>query len=499
MGKYNIVAIGGTGAKCLEAIVHLCSTGLGPDELFVLVVDSDESNGNIEKLKKVITNYQECYRILAPSSSIFRTKIDFSKEKITWSPARLGESLANYFRYDTLISSYKELGDICNLLYSQPELNLKWDKGFCGRSSIGAPVMSRIEELLHEPPWSDFIQNIEQNLGSGKDSRLFVLASIFGATGASGFPVVAGILREHFKNKKDLYIGGALLLPYFSFTVPPKQKGKGVFSAPEDFLLKTKVALTHYSYIWDMEPSPYDLVYLTGEKVQDRQEGETERRFAAGGPDQNNYAHFIELLAALSSFDFYSKTIDRGSVQQLATARVKEKVIEWRDLPSDDIKTMLLFFSTLAFSYRVFYHPLLIDLNLSKKPYLASWYVDHFLDTRLSSDIEKGNLKSVYDYFQTFLEWLYEICSSTGRELQFLNRNAFTESKNKDFKDLDDKYFKTLSPTDGCECSLGYDSLWNMLCNLTSATAEGPSSPAGRFTYLLYKASGEFCMKNYSM
>ena len=47
--KNFLIGIGGTGAKCIEHLVHSCSSGLGPDKLWVGMVDQDEANGNVNK------------------------------------------------------------------------------------------------------------------------------------------------------------------------------------------------------------------------------------------------------------------------------------------------------------------------------------------------------------------------------------------------------------------------------------------------------------------
>ena len=49
--KNFIIGIGGTGAKCLEQLIHCCSTGLGPDQLWAGMVDQDEANGNVSRTK----------------------------------------------------------------------------------------------------------------------------------------------------------------------------------------------------------------------------------------------------------------------------------------------------------------------------------------------------------------------------------------------------------------------------------------------------------------
>ena len=55
--KNFLIGIGGSGAKCIEHLVHCCSSGLGPDQLWAGMVDQDEANGNVNKTKILLDKY----------------------------------------------------------------------------------------------------------------------------------------------------------------------------------------------------------------------------------------------------------------------------------------------------------------------------------------------------------------------------------------------------------------------------------------------------------
>ena len=56
--KYFVIAIGGTGMRCLESFVHLCAVGLFDDkEINVLTLDTDAQNGNKERTESLIHLY----------------------------------------------------------------------------------------------------------------------------------------------------------------------------------------------------------------------------------------------------------------------------------------------------------------------------------------------------------------------------------------------------------------------------------------------------------
>ena len=55
--KNFIIGIGGTGAKCLEHLLHSCAAGLGPKNLWAGMVDQDEANGNVSRTKILLYKY----------------------------------------------------------------------------------------------------------------------------------------------------------------------------------------------------------------------------------------------------------------------------------------------------------------------------------------------------------------------------------------------------------------------------------------------------------
>ena len=55
--KNFIIALGGTGAKCLEHLAYSCAAGLGPEQLWAGMIDQDEANGNISRTKVLLSKY----------------------------------------------------------------------------------------------------------------------------------------------------------------------------------------------------------------------------------------------------------------------------------------------------------------------------------------------------------------------------------------------------------------------------------------------------------
>ena len=57
--SYYFVAIGGTGAKVMEALTHLCIAGLLPsnERLYISAIDPDVGNGNLERTATALNNF----------------------------------------------------------------------------------------------------------------------------------------------------------------------------------------------------------------------------------------------------------------------------------------------------------------------------------------------------------------------------------------------------------------------------------------------------------
>ena len=93
--KNFVIGIGGTGAKCLEHLLHCCSAGLGPEQLWVGMIDQDEANGNVSRTKVLLSKYQnlqdslrnETKNDLAKDSDLLKTKISSNADSV-WLPLK---------------------------------------------------------------------------------------------------------------------------------------------------------------------------------------------------------------------------------------------------------------------------------------------------------------------------------------------------------------------------------------------------------------------------
>ena len=103
-------------------------------------------------------------------------------------------------------------------LFTEQERTTNLDKGFRGHPAIGAAVMTEKMDINDEP-WKTILPQINAD----KNAKIFLFASVFGGTGAAGFPTIARLLQAELHKDGEgnciAKIGGALVLPYFQF--PP--------------------------------------------------------------------------------------------------------------------------------------------------------------------------------------------------------------------------------------------------------------------------------------
>jgi hypothetical protein len=177
--------------------------------------------------------------------------------------------------------------DIVNLLFSKENLEANLNVGFKGNPNMGSIVLNQFTD---SEAFKIFGQSFNQ------DDSIFIINSIFGGTGAAGYPLLLKLLRSgaaRIPNKeviKDSLIGAITYLPYF------KLKDGEIKS--QSFLGKAKAALDYYNRTI-INSKQINAQYFLGD-----QENNTTYDNHVGSKEQKNDSHFLELAGALSIFDF---------------------------------------------------------------------------------------------------------------------------------------------------------------------------------------------------
>ena len=333
MTTHFVLGIGGTGAKSVEAFIRLATCGLGPEAAWVGLLDQDRSNGNSARAMRVLSDYSQARAALrAPGeadlggSPLLGMRLEQPEAGWAWAPEeRSAASLSTAIGYPALPAAEQAL---VQALFTDEERRLQLDEGFRQRPALGAALT--LQGVTPESPvWRDLLAAL-QSAGHGGEVRVFLVASIFGGTGAAGFPTVARLLRSEIRRRNlegQVKLGGALLLPYFAFPPPPPGSGPAIQPDSSAFMMQARGALEYYAQLFRAE-RVFDRLYLVGNEPLIPL-----REYSDGGSSQANPPLLPEFVAGLACVDFL-RTQPDGEGQTLA-AGTGSGTVGWDDMPFD--------------------------------------------------------------------------------------------------------------------------------------------------------------------
>jgi hypothetical protein len=300
MAKLFVFAIGGTGSRVVKALTMLLASGVelrNTEAVVPVIIDPDSANGDLTRTIEILKAYKEIRdKSTSEKSGFFKTKLS-SLDSIQDS-----NDVFNTFKFDIdgvkeqlfkEFIGYSELDRnnraMASLLFSKNNLDADMEVGFKGNPNIGSVVLNKFKE-------SEFFRKFASSFQ--EDDRIFIISSIFGGTGAAGFPLILKNIRgadakiPHHHFLKNARIGAVTVLPYFGI-----EKGENTSIDSNTFVSKTKAALSYYATNVTGNNSINALYYI-GDRITNDQKG------ADGAHEQKNKAHFVELAAALGIVDF---------------------------------------------------------------------------------------------------------------------------------------------------------------------------------------------------
>ena len=305
MSKIYIFGIGGTGSRVIKSLTMLLASGvqMDSDAIVPIIIDPDVAAADLTRTVDLIHTFNNIRGKLTFTTD---TQCDFFRTEIRELLPGFRMNLENtqnlrFKEYIQLSTMDRANQAFAKILFSDDNLNSDMEVGFKGNPNIGSVVLNRFTQSVQ---FLDFASDFQ-----GGD-KIFIISSIFGGTGASGFPVLLKNLRtllqkdSQFPNGKeiqDCVIGAISVLPYFG--VKPKDES-AIDQAT--FISKTKAALTYYN----QNMSTIDLLYYLADDIKNKYENNE------GGENQKNDAHLMELAAALAIVDF-DKSIKERSPQTI--------------------------------------------------------------------------------------------------------------------------------------------------------------------------------------
>ena len=458
--SYYFVSIGGTGAKVMESLTHLCIAGLLPENerLYIAAIDPDVGNGNLERTSTALNNFAAFQNFsVGNDTPLFKNKISIVRP-FPWNPTGHDKTL------DDLIEFHrnKNAGKLYAALYTRRERSTTLNEGFRGHPSIGAAVLAK--NFDDRTKWTTLTAQIEKSLGEGDTVKIFLAGSVFGGTGAAGLPTVARLLRNNLADYADrISIGGVLILPYFSFT--PTDNFDALFARSENFLPNTKAALKFYAERENL----FDATYFVGDTMMT-----PVSEFSVGSANQRNEAHIVELYAALAAADFFARPINAPKIFKYICRHERDK-FSWDDLPTS--RERFVQFARFIFAYVHLIKPVLTDLVSGEaKSYKYPWFVD-MLD---GVNVTAPDVVNFSFYAEAFAAWLKQIETLNGREIFLIDPTMFEANPAR----LSDK--KLFAACDGIQSKVTLHEVWYRLTEpmKLDSTVNG----FGKFLRRLYEA-----------
>ena len=424
-----LIGIGGTGAKIVESALYLFSAGVGPSpKVIVGLVDQDNSNGNVvrtELLLKLLVRLRGHFaagranRIDWRSSeadggcSLFGIDMEpLFEETAHWRPAPDGmPTLRHVMQHQDMQDDERALFDLLfrdeGAAAADAEQTMNLAEGYRGRAHVGAAAL--VSALDHDQPeFLERLVELMQASAGGEEVRIFLAGSLFGGTGAAGFPTISRMLHKLRSTTNDkriqgdkVYIGGALMLPYFRFGPPGDPDANVITSA--QLLPQARVAIDFYEGLLQQE-RVFDRLYVSGwDQMFDLGYHEP------GRAEQRNPALLPELVGALAAADFFTRpAAELPAPAPLVAARRSRAGFAWADLPAHDSMKRMLYDRlgrTLRFAlwwhYRI--EPALDERNLFGG-LKAGWLKRLAGDTDWQVDTPEAR-KDLLQYTDAMLKW----------------------------------------------------------------------------------------------
>jgi hypothetical protein len=493
MSNY-LIGIGGSGAKCIEAVAHLGAAGVFAHKPHykckTIFVDPDKANGSLEKAQATLQAYLNASKIQRGNIDPFSLELTTFKERV-WTPLPDdgNRTLSALFNYKDPSEQGRSSAGLMDVLFTPSQITLDLNEGFRGNPSIGSAVFGATVDLAGEEIWQEFYDDLKRDSADSGGASVLLIGSVFGGTGAAGVPTIARLIKNHLDAAqiKNVRLGAIILLPYFSFG---EVRGADLQARVQEFLPNTQIALQYYH-----ERRYLDVlqgVYLLGEHVLS-----AVGLAKIGGKEQRNDAHPTELIAALAALDFFRNPSE--AVGCMLAARKAADLITWPDLPGPldmVLRTRLGQFIRFAYGYVGMVHQPLMQFLRSKNDVNTVWIPTFFPK---KSDVDYAQVAVQAEHLKTFCErfliWVGEIHNSLTRgvELQLAHATRFVDlvgdPPKVQLKASFDKEFRSivLPPSrEGLEFPQIYEGLGDAKPSDTKATAG-----FGELVNELYRLCGE--------
>ena len=395
MAKLYVFGIGGTGVRVLRSLTMLLAAGVDTNGYTIvpIVIDPDHANGNLTQTVTLMDEYVSIRKSLTFAGNnrnrFFSTEIEKVLPNFTMPVNKTNNQSFQDF-IDLAGMQDKANQAMARMLFSDENLNSDMKVGFEGNPNIGSVVLNQITK---SQDFLQFAQSFQPN------DKVFIISSIFGGTGASGFPLLLKTMRNdrNIPNHAAInqaVIGAITVLPYFKLT----QDGNSPIDSAS-FISKSKSALAYYDRTI-ANNNEINALYFIGDTAAKTYNN------IKGGVGQTNQAHAIELLSASAILDFIHKGYSVND------HRYMELGVE----DTTGALTLKSFYNGLSGMFR---YPLtqfaLFALGMNKdKAFLSSKQLKKNTDLGLDDHFYRNVfVGKVIGFLQLYTDWLNEMKTNT--------------------------------------------------------------------------------------
>ena len=378
MNRLFIFCIGGTGSRVLKNLIMLLASGaeINAKEIVPIIIDPDSGNGDLNRTIKILKEYRSLNQH-SSANGFFSTKITLMNEldgDLDENSVKLEIENTNNMSFQNFIG-FQQVSDankdFLSMLFSQENLDADMNVGFKGNPNIGSVVLN---QLNLSPVYKAFVTHFTEN------DNVFIISSIFGGTGAAGFPLLLKNIRTNQNNNhlSTTKIGSLTVLPYFKVS---EDENSAISS--NGWISKSKAALNYYFSA--IKP---DSIFYIGEK-----HGATEKN-SDGAASQKNKSHFVELAGSMSIFKFCQSPGEQQCYEYGINDDTEPIIFKHLHGPSSSLIRDRL---TKLILFKTYYNDLITDIKNNNLPYVSKL------------DLNELNNSSLESFFNHFQEWLSEL------------------------------------------------------------------------------------------
>lgn len=401
MAKLYVFGIGGTGSRVLRSLTMMLASGvqISASEIVPVVIDPDQANADLTRTITLMNDYAQINSMLTFSegnqNQFFKTRLEKLLNNYTLVIKDTNDK--EFRQFIDLSSMSMENQAMTQMLFSDKNLHSSMEVGFKGNPNIGSVVLNQI---VNSDGFTTFANSFEQG------DKIFIISSIFGGTGSSGFPLLLKTLRKNksipnFANINQAVIGAVTVLPYFRL-----ENNEDSEIDSSTFISKARSALSYYEKNISANHQINALYYLADDLTNTYENNE-------GGANQQNAAHLIEFMAATAIVDFCNDEFSLDStIHKEVGLRKAGTNITFND-----------FYDGLCDMLRAPLTQFVLSANCftDKFKFISSADVAANQSLGLSSDFYKSPfVRNLKKFFEDYKEWLKEL-KENKRSLDLFN------------------------------------------------------------------------------